>query len=91
MYNSQVKINVSEARQRLPQLVRQIREDPDLRVQITVHGNVAAELRACPPEPSRGAAARRLKELMAELPEGTGAKHRVSEAVSEHLYGAEPE
>ena len=86
-----MKVTVTEARQKLPELVRRVREDSDLRVQITVHGNVAAELRASSPGPPPGAAARRLRELMSELPAIHGPKRKVSESVNEHLYEEAPE
>ncbi|MCP3957975.1 MAG: hypothetical protein GY719_08995 [bacterium] len=82
-----MKVTVTEARQTLPELVRRVKADADLRVQITVHGDVAAELRSCSPEPPRGAAANRLRELMAELPAHEGPGRSVSESVNEHLYG----
>ena len=82
-----MKVTVTEARQKLPELVRRVKADADLRVQITVHGDVAAELRACSPEPPPGRAAKRLRELMAELPAHRGPERRVSESVNEHLYG----
>ena len=74
MYNSSVKLSVSEARQRLPELVRRVRSEEGLRIQITVHGTVAAELRASPPEPRPGEAAERLLALMERLPKSTGRK-----------------
>ena len=82
-----MKLTVTEARQKLPELVRRVKADGGLRVQITVHGEVAAELRACPPEPPPGAAARRLRELMAKLPAQRGRTRNISEEVNQHLYG----
>ena len=41
-----MKISISEARRRLPDLVRQVRKDMSATVQITVHDEVVAELRA---------------------------------------------
>lgn len=82
-----MKISISEARQKLPELVRRVNADNDLRVLITVHGDVTAELRSHFPDPPPGAAARRLRELMAELPARRGRKGRVSERVSKTLYG----
>ena len=87
MYNNSMKISISEARQKLPELVRRIKKDGDLRVQITVHGDVVAELRSCTPEPSPGAAARRLRELMVELPGHRGPKRNISKRINQHLYG----
>jgi antitoxin (DNA-binding transcriptional repressor) of toxin-antitoxin stability system len=87
LYNIVMKVTMTEARQKLPELVRRVRNDSELRVQITVHGEVAAELHACLPEPRPGAAASRLREVMAQLPAHRGPERRVSESVNEHLYG----
>ena len=46
-----MKLSISEARKRLPALVRKVRRDADASVQITVHDEVVAELRAAQPEP----------------------------------------
>jgi antitoxin (DNA-binding transcriptional repressor) of toxin-antitoxin stability system len=82
-----MKISISEARRRLPELVRQVRKDAGTSVQITVHDEVVAELRAAQSEPEPGAAAKKLLELMAKLPKHRGRKTRVSSRVKEHLYG----
>lgn len=84
-----MKLTVSEARQRLPELVRRLRADRELRIQITVHGNLAAELRATYDEPPPGAAAKKLLELIATMPEHKGPRENVSERVNEVLYGGE--
>ncbi len=84
-----MKISISEARRRLPELVRKVREDAGTSVQITVHGDLVAELRAIQPLPERGEAARRLLALRKELAQ-RGRKsraHDVSSRVKEHLYG----
>lgn len=82
-----MKISISDARRRLPELVHQIRKDAGTSVQITVHDEVVAELRAAQPELEPGAAARKLLELMAKLPRHRGRKTHVSSRVKEHLYG----
>ncbi len=82
-----LKIPISDARRRLPELVRQVRKDGGARVQITVRDEVVAELRAAQSEPEPGAAARKLLELMAKLPRHRGRETRVSSSVKEHLYG----
>lgn len=82
-----MKIPITDARRRLPELVRQVRKDAGLSVQITVHDEVVAELRAAQPEPEPGAAARKLLELMGKLPKHRGRKTEVSARVKEHLYG----
>jgi antitoxin (DNA-binding transcriptional repressor) of toxin-antitoxin stability system len=83
-----MKVSISEARRRLPELVRQVRKDPGEIVQITVRDEVVAELRAALPEPEPGAAARKLAELMARLPKTRGRRTDVSLHVKEHLYGS---
>ncbi len=81
-----MKLSISEARKRLPALVRQVRQDAGTSVQITAHDEVAAELRAVQPEPEPGAAARKLLELMKKLPKHRGRKTLISSHVKEHLY-----
>ena len=82
-----MKISISEVRRRLPELVRQVRKDAGRSVQITVHDEIVAELRAALPEPEPGAAAKKLKEIMEKLPKHDGRKTNVSTQVREHLYG----
>ncbi len=81
------RVSISEARRRLPQLVRQVKQDRGSVVQITVRDEVVAELRAALPEPEPGAAARALLELMRKLPKHRGPRRNVSGNVKEHLYG----
>ena len=82
-----MKLSISEARRRLPELVRQVRKDAGATVQITVRDEVVAELRAALPEPEPGAAAKKLLELMRTLPKPRGRKTDISSRVKEHLYG----
>ena len=84
-----MKVSISEARRRLPELVRQIRKDPGTSVQITVHEEVVAELRAALPEPEPGAAARALLDMVRRLPKHRGRTTDVSSRVKHHLYGPE--
>ena len=83
-----MKISISEARRRLPELVRRVRNDAGATVRITVHDEVVAELRAAQPEPEPGAAARTLLKLMLRLPKHRGRKSRISSRVKDHLYGS---
>lgn len=78
-------ISISEARQKLPELVGRVRRDPGTTIQITLRDEVVAELRAPDPEP--GAAARKLLEVMERFPNARGRKTAVSSRVKEHLYG----
>lgn len=82
-----MKVSISEARRRLPELVRQVRKDAGTSVQIMVRDEVVAELRAALPEPEPGAAAKTLLELMRKLPKHRGRKADISSRVKEHLYG----
>jgi antitoxin (DNA-binding transcriptional repressor) of toxin-antitoxin stability system len=83
------RVSISEARRRLPELVRQLKENPGSVVQITVRDEVVAELRAAVPdtEPEPGAAAQALLELMRKLPKRRGRRRNISGHVKEHLYG----
>ena len=81
-----MKISISEARKRLPALVRQVRKDAGTSVQITLHDEVVAEIRAAQPKPEPGAAAKKLLELMEKLPKHRGRKTHISSHVKEHLY-----
>jgi antitoxin (DNA-binding transcriptional repressor) of toxin-antitoxin stability system len=83
------RVSISEARKRLPQLVRQVKQDRGSVVQIMVRDEVVAELRAAFPEPEPGAAARALRELMDKLPRHRGARRNISGHVKEYLYGRE--
>ena len=85
-----MKLSISEARRRLPELVRQVKQDRGSVVQITVRDEVVAELRAAVPQPEPGAAARALLELMQKLPKHRGLRRNVSGHVKKHLYGGEP-
>ena len=88
-----MKISISEARKRLPELVRQVRKEGGASVQITVHDEVVAELRAALPEPEPGAAARALLELARKLPRARRRRGRpsdVSARVKKYLYGQRP-
>lgn len=82
-----MKLSISETRRQLPGLVRQIRQDPGTRVEITVHNEVVAELRSAKPEPEPGAAARALVEIIRRLPRHRGKKTDVSSHVKDHHYG----
>jgi antitoxin (DNA-binding transcriptional repressor) of toxin-antitoxin stability system len=84
-----MKLSISEARKKLPQLIRHVRQDPRTTVQITVRDEPVAELRAVGVGPEPGEAPRKLLELRKKF-----AKKRlkarwtdVSTRVKEHLYG----
>jgi len=84
-----MKLSISEARRKLPALVKTVRKDPRTTIQITVREEVVAELRALQPGPEPGVAARKLLELRKKLAK-KGLKTRrtdVSSHVKKHLYG----
>ncbi len=82
-----MRLPISEARRRLPELVRRVREDAGTTVHISVHGEVVAELRAALPEPPPGAAAKALLALSRRQPATRHRKVRISNSVKAHLYG----
>ena len=55
-------------------------------MQITLHNEVVAELRAPLADPELGAAARKLFELARKLPKPRGSKTNISSHVKDHLY-----
>jgi antitoxin (DNA-binding transcriptional repressor) of toxin-antitoxin stability system len=81
------RVSISEARRRLPALVRQVKNDPGSVVQIAVRDEVVAELRAALPEPEPGAAARALLDVMRKLPKVREPRRNISGHVNEYLYG----
>ena len=82
-----MKLSISEARRRLPELVRRVSKDAGAKVEITVRDEVVAELRPALPEPEPGAAAKKLLAIMRKLPKRRGAKTQVSSRVKQYLYG----
>jgi len=83
-----MRLPISEARRRLPELVRRVRENAGATIHITVHDEVVAELRAALPEPPPGAAAKALLALSRRQPSTRHRKVRISNNVKAHLYGA---
>jgi antitoxin (DNA-binding transcriptional repressor) of toxin-antitoxin stability system len=83
-----MKLSISEARRRLPELVRRVRKNSGTTIEITVRDEVVAQLRPALPEPKPGVAARKLLHLMGKLPKRRGAKTNVSGRVKDYLYGS---
>jgi antitoxin (DNA-binding transcriptional repressor) of toxin-antitoxin stability system len=82
-----MKLSISEARKRLPELVRRVGKSTSAKVEITVHEKVVAELRGTVPARQAGAAAMKLLSLMRKLPKHHGRKTNVSSHVNDYLYG----
>ncbi len=83
-------MSITEARRRLPELVRKVKHDGGSVVQIMVRDEGVAELRAPLPEQGPGAAARALLELARKLPKPRRRRARptdVSTHVKDYLYG----
>ena len=82
-----MQIPISEVRAKLPQLIKQLRQDPSVIYEITVHQAVVAELKAPPQLPQGGEAAQALLALIDQLPPARSRPpRRVSEHVKAHLY-----
>lgn len=82
-----MKISISEARKRLPELVRRVRRSASAKVEITVGAKVVAELRGSATAPRGGVAAMKLLSLMRKLPRSRWRKTDVSGRVNDYLYG----
>jgi len=81
-----MQIPISEVRAKLPQLIKQLQQDPSVIYEITVHQAVVAELKAPAHQPQGGDAAHALLALMEALPPPSQAQGRVSEEVKARLY-----
>jgi hypothetical protein len=80
-------ISITEARKRLPGIIKSLKKSPDKVYQITVHDEVVAEIKT-PPMIKPGEAATK----MLELRKRAGIKKKrvavsVSENIKEYLYG----
>ncbi|MEW6068480.1 MAG: hypothetical protein AB1610_09345 [Nitrospirota bacterium] len=82
-------ISITEARKRLPSIIKSLKTSPDAVYQVTVHDEVVAEIKR-PPIVKPGEAAARLIDLRRKSRiKKTGYKMPVSENIKEHLYVAE--
>ncbi len=81
-------ISISEARKRLPGIIKSLKTSPDTVYQITVHGEVVAEIRT-PPKIKPGEAAARLLALRKRLGPKKYSTKPVSENIKKYLYVAE--
>jgi hypothetical protein len=82
-------ISISEARKRLPGIIKSLRAEPDTVYQVTVHDKVVAEIRTSPMVKPGEAAASLLKLRKKQDAKRASRKHPVSENVKDHLYVAE--
>ena len=82
-------IPISEARKRLPGIIKSLKKSPDIVYQVTVHNEVVAEIKS-PSAVKPGEAAVKLLEMRKKLkPKRKGYRLPISENIKEHLYVAE--
>jgi hypothetical protein len=80
-------ISISEARKKLPSIVRSLKTAPDTVYQITVHDEIVAEIKR-PPTIKPGEAAEKLLALRKKQRTGKK-KYPISENIKDYLYVAE--
>jgi len=80
-------ISITEARKKLPSIIKSFKASPDAVYQITVHDEVVAEIKK-PPTVKPGEAAAKLLDLRKHL-RPKRKKYRISENVKDYLYVAE--
>ena len=82
-------ISITEARRRLPSIIKSLKDSPDTVYQVTVHDEVVAEIKR-PPAIKPGEAAAKLLGLRKKVgARGKRYKTPISENIREHLYVAE--
>lgn len=82
-------LSITEARKKLPSIVKSLKTSPDTVYQITVHDEVVAEIKT-PPKIKPGEAAAKLLAMRKKFKtRKKGYKTPVSENIKEHLYVAE--
>lgn len=82
-------LSITEARKKLPTIIKSLKADPDTVYQVTVHDEVVAEIKR-PPMVKPGEAAARIIALRQKASlRKKKRKYPVSENIKEHLYVAE--
>lgn len=82
-----MKLSISDTRRRLPELVRQLQKSGRGTIEITVRGQVVAELRGKVEGPARDDGAAQLLKLMDKMPKFRRKKINVSGQIYKYLYG----
>jgi len=82
-------ISISEARKKLPSIIKKLRDSPDTVYQVTVHDEVVAEIKTSPRVKPGEAVARLLALRKLTGKKGKAKKYPISENVKGHLYVAE--
>lgn len=80
-------ISITEARKRLPGIIKSLKESPDSVYQITVHDEIVAEIKT-PPMIRPGEAAARMLALRKRSGASKGKRpaEAISENIKEYLY-----
>jgi hypothetical protein len=82
-------ISITEARNKLPSIIKSLKKSPDTVYQVTVHNEIVAEIKTSPVI-KPGEAATRLLEARKRIGKKTGLKkYPISENIKAHLYAAE--
>ncbi|MBI4689953.1 MAG: hypothetical protein HY754_06765 [Nitrospirae bacterium] len=81
-------ISITEARKRLPGIIKSLKSSPNTVYQITVHNEIVAEIKT-PPKIKPGEAAAKLLELRKRLGSKKYKTKPISENIKEYLYVAE--
>jgi len=82
-------ISISEARKNLPGIIKKLRGSPDTVYQVTVHGEVVAEIKTSPRVKPGEAAAQLLALRKRTRKKSKSTKYPISENIKGHLYVAE--
>lgn len=82
-------VSISEARKKLPSIIKSLKESPDRVYQVTVRDEIVAEIKTSP-KVKPGEAAARLLALRKQAGKKTKSKkYPISENIKGHLYVAE--
>lgn len=82
-------ISISEARKKLPSIIRELKTHPDTVYRVTVHNEIVAEIKTSP-QIKPGAAAAGLLALRKKSGKKTKSKkYPMSENIKDYLYVAE--
>jgi len=82
-------ISITEARKKLPSIIKSLKASPDAVYQVTVHDEVVAEIKRPPMVKPGEAAARILESRKKAALKKKKKKYPVSENIREYLYVAE--
>lgn len=82
-------ISISEARKKLPSIIKKLRDSPDTIYQVTVHDEVVAEIKTSPKVKPGEAASQLLALRKRTKIKAKSKKYPISENIKKHLSVAE--